>query len=333
LANTVLTPVAPLRVVVLAHDGMNLLDFSGPVQTLFTASRLHTGRGAALYEVLVASELGGPVTTSAGVVLMTTAITMLDGLAVDTVIAPGGCHGDVYRNSPGMVAWLRKQAPTLRRLCSVCTGAFLLAEAGLLDGRQVATHWDWVARLQASYPNVSVDPDKIFIRDGALWTSAGVTAGIDLTLALVEEDYGHAIAIETARQLVMFIKRPGGQSQFSVPLAAQSREGKRFDALHAWVAGNLAADLRVEQLAERAGMSPRSFARIYSAQAGRTPAKMVESMRLEAACRALEQTQQPLKGVAAETGHGDEQNLRRVFLRRLGVTPGQYRERFSAYRP
>lgn len=325
------TRYSPLRVVVLAHDDMNLLDFTGPVQTLFTASRRHSGAGQALYEVIVASESGGLVTTSSGVQVMTVGLSALEDLAIDTLIAPGGCKGDEYYTPPGLVAWIRRRSPAVRRLCSVCTGAFLLAAAGQLDGRRVATHWEWAARLQAAYPGIEVDPDRIFIRDGGVWTSAGVTAGIDLTLALVEADFGHKVAIDTARQLVMFMKRTGGQSQFSAPLSAQDGEYDDFVELHAWVAAHLAEDLRIERLAEYVRMSPRHFARVYLAKSGRTPAKMVESLRLEAARRLLEETDLPLKRIAAITGHADEQNLRRIFLRRMSVNPSEYRSRFSAH--
>jgi len=252
-------------------------------------------------------------------------------LAIDTLIAPGGCKGQEFYAPPALVAWIAQQATRVRRLCSVCTGAFLLAAAGQLRGKRAATHWEWVERLQTLHPDVNIDADKLFIRDGAVWTSAGVSAGIDLTLALIEEDYGHRIAIETARQLVMFIKRSGGQSQFSVPLAAQARQGGRFDSLHAWVADHLHDNLTVDRLAEQAGMTPRTFARSYVAQMGRTPARMVEAMRLEAACRALEHTTLPLKAIAASSGYVEEQNLRRVFQRQLGVNPGQYRSRFSGH--
>jgi transcriptional regulator GlxA family with amidase domain len=271
------------------------------------------------------------VTTSAGLPLMTVSIASLHGLAIDTLIAPGGCKGQEFYAPPALVNWIAQQASQVRRLCSVCTGAFLLAAAGQLRGKRAATHWEWVDRLHKLHPQVEIDADKIFVKDGAVWTSAGVSAGIDLTLALIEEDYGHHVAIETARQLVMFIKRTGGQSQFSVPLAAQASEGGRFDQLHAWVAANLHDNLTVERLAEQAGMTPRTFARSYAAQLGRTPAKMVEAMRLEAACRALEKTLLPLKTIAANTGYVEEQNLRRVFQRQLGVSPGQYRSRFSGH--
>ncbi|MBV6322329.1 GlxA family transcriptional regulator [Duganella violaceipulchra] len=320
-----------LRVVLLAYDDMNLLDLCGPLQALATASKRHTGKGPALYETIVASADGGMVTTSAGLPVMTVSIASLDGLVIDTLIAPGGCKGQEYYAPPTLVNWIVRQAPLVRRLCSVCTGAFLLAAAGQLDGKRATTHWEWVNRLQSQYPGINIDADKIFIQDGSVWSSAGVSAGIDLTLALIEEDYGHHVAIETARQLVMFIKRTGGQSQFSVPLAAQAHEGGRFDGLHAWVAANLHENLSVERLAEKAGMTPRTFARTYASQSGRTPARMVEAMRLEAACRALEKTMLPLKAIAANTGYVEEQNLRRVFQRQLGVSPSQYRSRFSGH--
>ena len=321
------------RVVLLAYDGMNLLDLSGPLQAFATAGRSAAANGAGLYETIVASVAGGLVTTSSGLAVMTIPLAQLKGVKIDTLVAAGGCRGQQYYAPPALAKWIAGRASAVRRLCSVCTGAFLLAAAGQLEGRRVATHWDWVERLRALHPKIHVDPNRLFIHDGPVWTSAGVTAGIDLTLALIEEDFGHRVAIETARQLVMFIKRSGGQSQFSVPLAAQSNEPGTFAELHAWTADHLADDLRVERLAEQAGMSPRTFARVYAAKAGRTPAKMVEAMRLEAACRALEETTMPLKAIAESTGYAEEQNLRRVFLRKLGITPSQYRSRFSPHAP
>ncbi|MDB6165360.1 MAG: AraC family transcriptional regulator, partial [Lacunisphaera sp.] len=274
---------------------------------------------------------GGLVATSSGLAVNTVSLASLKGVAIDTLMAAGGCRGQEYHSPAQLVQWIRRRAPSVRRLCSVCTGAFLLAAAGQLDGRRAATHWDWVGRLRSRHPKIQVDPNRLFIKDGPVWTSAGVTAGIDLTLALIEEDFGHRVAIETARQLVMFMKRAGGQSQFSVPLEAQAVDAGTFVELHAWVAGHLTSDLRVERLAEQAGMSPRTFARAYVAQCGRTPAKMVEAMRLESACRALEETSLPLKTIAEGSGYLEEQNLRRVFLRKLGVTPAQYRGRFSSH--
>lgn len=321
----------PRRVVVLTHEHMNLLDLSGPVQAFATAARQMSASGNAGYEVVVASVDGGLVTTSSGLQVMTAPLSALDALAIDTILAPGGCKDDEFDSPPRLIEWIRQRAPTVRRLCSVCTGAFLLAAAGQLDGRRAATHWAWAGRLSALHPAVEVDADKIFIKDGSIWTSAGVTAGIDLTLALIEEDFGHKVAIDTARQLVMFMKRSGGQSQFSTPLLAQTQASDRFAELHAWIAAHLNEDLRVERLAEQAGMTPRTFARTYSAKVGCTPTRTVEAMRIEAACRLLEETNHPLKRIAASSGHVDEQNLRRVFLRRMGITPGQHRARFSAH--
>lgn len=326
-----MNPKKPCRVVLLAYDEMNLLDLCGPLQALVTASRSFGGRGPALYETIIASVDGGLITTGSGLAVMTVPLSSLDGVKIDTLIAPGGCKDAEFYAPPKLVSWIAQRAPKVRRLCSVCTGAFLLAAAGQLDGRRVATHWDWVARLRGLYPAIQIDSDKIFIQDGSTWTSAGVTAGIDLTLALIEEDFGHQVAIETARQLVMFIKRSGGQSQFSVPLAAQAHDSGKFADLHAWIAAHLNDDLSVERLAEQAGMAPRTFARTYAGKLGRTPAKTVEAMRLEAACRALEETDLPLKSIAVSAGYIEEQNLRRVFQRQLGVSPTEYRNRFSAH--
>ncbi|MES2264410.1 MAG: GlxA family transcriptional regulator [Pseudomonadota bacterium] len=324
-------PIKPIRVVLLAYEHMNLLDLSGPLQALFTAGRRLGGAAPARYETIVASVDGGLVASSAGLAVMTVPLSALDGVAIDTVIAAGGCAGAEYDAPPRLAAWIAQRAPQLRRVCSVCTGAFLLAAAGQLDGKRATTHWDWAERLRRRHPAIEIDADKIFIRDGAVWTSAGVSAGIDLALALIEDDYGHQVAIDTARQMVMFIKRSGGQSQFSVPLAAQARDDGRFAGLHAWIAAHLHENLGVDRLAQQAGMAPRTFARSYVASLGRTPAKTVEAMRLEAACRALEETDLPLKSIALRSGYGEEQNLRRVFQRQLGVSPGQYRSRFSMH--
>lgn len=318
----------PIRVVLLAYDGMNLLDLAGPLQALATANRSAPPAGPARYETLVASAEGGAVITSSGLPVLTIPIASAVDAPIDTLITPGGCEDEHYEIVPALREFIEQQAGSVRRLCSVCTGAFLLAAAGQLDGRRVATHWAWVERLRQQHPTLDVDADSIFVRDGRLWTSAGVSSGIDLTLALIEQDYGPRVAIDAARQMVVFMKRAGGQSQFSVPLAAQARDHD-FVELHAWMAGNLEADLSVPRLAERARMAPRTFARTYAARIGRTPAKTVELMRLEAACRALEETDLPLKTVAASSGYGDEQTLRRAFLRHLGVTPATHRSRFS----
>ena len=324
-------PAPPYRVVLLAYEHMNVLDLCGPLQAFATATRQGDPDAPARYDTVVASADGGLVMTSSGLAIDTVAVDLLGHAAIDTLIAPGGCKGETYSAPQKLIDWVAQRAASVRRLCSVCTGAFLLAKAGQLDGRKVATHWDWAPRLRESHPDVDVDADRIFIRDGSLWTSAGVTAGIDMTLALIEDDFGHQAAIETARQLVMFIKRSGGQSQFSAPLSAQLRDPGGFGDLHAWIAAHLRERLGVEHLAERMNMSPRTFARTYTQRMGVTPAKMVESIRLEAACRTLEQTPLPLKAVADQTGYGDEQAMRRAFHRQFGVGPREYRERFSCH--
>lgn len=317
---------APLRVVLLAYDAMNILDLVGPLQALATANR---SSDSALYETIVASIEGGAVNSSAGLPVLTVPLADLDGVAIDTLIVAGGCAGEVYQAPEALAAWIERRAPSVRRLCSVCTGAFLLAAANQLEGRRATTHWAWQDRLKSLHPGIAVDAEQIYIRDGSVWTSAGVTAGIDLTLALIEDDFGHRVAIDCARQLVMFMKRAGGQSQYSVPLAAQA-QADRFAELHSWVASHLREDLRVERLAEQAGMAPRSFARAYVEKLGRTPARMVEAMRFEAACRALEESGLPLKSIADAVGYGGEQKMRRAFGRHFGIGPSEYRERFSS---
>lgn len=320
----------PVRVVLLAYDGMNLLDLAGPLQALTTANRGVGAGEPARYETIVASSEGGPIVTSSGLSIVTAPVLTLAELPIDTLIVPGGCWGEEYEVQPDLRDFIVARAGSVRRLCSVCTGAFLLAAAGQLDGRRVATHWAWLDKLKAQHPSLEVDGDSIFIRDDALWTSAGVSSGIDLTLALIEEDFGPRIAIDAARQLVVFMKRAGGQSQFSISLAAQTRD-RGFVELHAWMAANLGSDLSVPSLAEHACMAPRTFARAYAAKIGCTPAKTVERMRLEAACRALEETDLPLKSVAVQSGYGNEQNLRRAFQRQLGTNPVTHRARFSRH--
>lgn len=317
-------------VVMIAFAGANLIDIAGPLQAFETAAGL--SKGAAVkpgYRLLVVSEYGGLVRTSPGVVMETCALKDLHADEIDTLIVPGGLPYEGAFGLDSLVAWLTENGPAVRRLCSVCTGAFLLGDAGLLDGKRATTHWSRSEELQRRHPAIRLEPDCIFVNDGRLWTSGGVTAGIDLALALIEADLGHRIAAETARQLVVFVTRPGGQNQFSAPLSLQDARSVGFSSLHAWIAENLDADLRVERLAEKAGQSPRTFARLYVSKVGRTPARAVETMRLEAACRALEETRLPLKTIAASVGLGNEQNLRRVMLRQFGIGPSDYRERFS----
>jgi transcriptional regulator GlxA family with amidase domain len=321
-------------VVVLAFEGMQLLDVAGPVQTFASANEMAKEAGPAPYRVVVASRCGGPLVTSAGLPLLTQPLAAATRKApVDTLILPGGPGVHTALKDKHIVDWVRRQISSARRIASVCTGAFLLAETGILAGRRATTHWKSCGRLQELYPDVLVDPDPIYVHDERIWTSAGVTAGIDLSLALIEEDLGRKIAMQVARHLVVFLNRPGGQSQFSVPLEAQAAAAdgnapNHFAPLHGWIAENLTGDLRVEQLAHQAGMSPRTFARIYAAKMGITPARMVEKIRIEAVRRILEETDMPIKRISSECGFGQEDRLRRAFGRQVGTTPAEYRQRF-----
>jgi transcriptional regulator GlxA family with amidase domain len=321
-------------VVVLAFEGAQLLDVAGPVQSFASANEIAAEARGAPYRVVVVSRRGGAVTTTSGLALVTRPIASAIGRArIDTLIIPGGAGVQDALKDGRTLDWVRRQASAVRRIASVCTGAFLLAEAGLLAGRRATTHWKFCARLQQQYPAVHVDPDSIYLRDGRIWTSAGITAGIDLSLALVQEDLGRKVAMAVARHLVVFLNRPGGQSQFSAALEAQAAAAdgnapNHFAPLHDWIAENVAGDLRVEQLAEQAGMSPRTFARIYAAKMGLTPARMVEKIRVEAVRRNLEETDMPIKQIAPLCGFRQEERLRRAFARQVGTTPAEYRQRF-----
>lgn len=317
-----------------------LLDACGPIEAFWRAEltlraqRPASSQQPCAYRVTLASIEGGLLPTFAGLPVVAERLDALDPASIDTLIVPGVPIDDDTVLQPELVAWIVAHAPRARRVASVCTGAFYLAAAGLLDGRRAATHWRNAAQLARRFPQVEVDDEPIFIRDEragrVVWTSAGVTAGIDLALALIEEDCGHSVAMQAARRLVVFMKRPGGQAQFSEALAAQSAAGGAFDALHGWIAANLHIELSVERLAEAACMSSRTFARRYVEAVGRTPARTVAAMRVEAAAHALAQSRLPVKRIAADCGFGTEQNLRRAFERRYGVLPGDYRARFSA---
>ncbi|MGZ9720053.1 GlxA family transcriptional regulator [Rhizobium miluonense] len=315
-------------IVMIAYDGVNLIDIAGPLQA-FESATLQAKDTASGYRMVTASERGGAIRTAPGLMVETRPLDELIASDIDTLIVPGGLPADGVFGLDRLVAWLAVTGPSVRRLCSVCTGAFLLGDAGLLNGKRATTHWSRSAELSQRHPAIRMEADCIFVNDGQVWTSGGVTAGIDLALALIEADLGHAIAAATARQLVVFVKRPGGQNQFRTPLAQQHRSPTTFTPLHTWMAEHLHEDLRVEKLAEKAGKSPRNFARLYAAEVGCTPARVVELMRLEAACRALEETGRPFKAIAADVGLGNEQNLRRVMQRQFGIGPSDYRARFS----
>ncbi len=321
----------PRRVLFVVYPGVCILDMAGPQTSFLSATHHLAADGLPGYEGHTASIGGGPVHTLEGVVLHTEALEDFDPAAIDTIVVPGTPHILAACAAAGpLLAWLRQAGTVARRVTSVCNGAFLLAGAGLLDGKRAATHWLMCDQLQSLHPAVQVDSDAIFVRQGNVWTSAGVTAGIDLALALIEDDSSHAIALRVARELVVFLKRPGGQAQFSTLLSLQSRDGGTFDALHLWIVDHLAeADLGVERLARQASMSPRNFTRVYKDRTGRTPAAAVQLFRLEAARRMLEDSDRHIEQVARLCGFGGEERMRLAFQRNLGVSPHAYRSRFS----
>ncbi|NVZ28507.1 GlxA family transcriptional regulator [Pseudomonas gingeri] len=319
----------PRIIQVLAFPNVQVLDVTGPLQVFASANDLARSQGLPLpYAPRVIAAQAGPVMSSAGLALVAEPLPAAT-TPCDSLIIAGGWGTYAAAEDPLLVEWVRQQAACARRVASVCTGAFLLAASGWLDGRRVATHWTRCEQLAEQYPKLQVEPNPIFINDGPVWTSAGVTAGIDLSLALVEQDLGRPMALEVARHLVVFLKRPGGQSQFSATLSLQ-KSGNRFGDLHAWIAEHLAMDLSIPVLAQQVGMSERSFVRHYRTETGQTPARAIENLRVESARRLLSDTATPIKRIAARCGFGSEETLRRSFLRALGVTPQAYRERFSS---
>jgi len=315
-------------VLVVVFDGVQSLDVTGPLEVFAGANSWQdrrTGRPAE-YDLRTASLGGRTVRTSSGLRLLPDEDLRDIDHAPDVLIVPGG--EGTRQPDPELVAWLRAHGRQAKRLVSVCTGAFLLAEAGLLTGRTVTTHWERCDDLAAQYPDVTVDPDPIFIKDRDLATSAGVTAGIDLALALVEDDLGREAALAVARQLVVFLRRPGSQSQFSAQLSAQVAERQPLREVQQWIAEHPAADLSVEALAERASLSPRQFARAFAAETGLPPGRYVDLARLEAARRHLEDTAAGVEQAARACGYGTPEAMRRAFVRALGVSPAEYRRRF-----
>jgi transcriptional regulator GlxA family with amidase domain len=330
--------VTSRRIVFAVFPGFQILDLTGPHEVFTQAARMTGtvggtgGPGAdaprTVIDVVAAGD--GPVTASGGLAVSPTLTTAQVAGPVDTLVAVGGGGVRQACRDREFVEWFATTARAARRTASVCSGAFLLAEAGLLDGRRAVTHWTACAALAARYPAVTVDADPIFVRDGDVWTSAGVTAGIDLALAMVEADHGPEVSRVIARHLVMFVQRPGGQAQFSAQLSAQRPDRPPLRELLDWIADHLGDDLAVPALAARAGMSERHFARVFRAETGRTPAAYVESSRIEAARRLLESTGTPLDAVARRCGFGTVETLHRSFKRRVRVTPGEYRRHFAA---
>lgn len=313
------------RVVLLVFDGFQPLDLTGPMEVFATAERLRSGRYAT--EVVGASTR--PVRSASG--LAVTPDRTLEACTgpIDTLVVAGGTGVRAALDDERLVRWIASAAERSRRVVSVCTGAFLLAAAGLLDGRTATTHWASAELLADRHTEIAVEPDRIYVRSGDVWTSAGVTAGIDLALALVEDDHGQDVAVEVARWLVVFAQRPGGQSQFSAPLAARSAQRRPLREVQGRIRAEPRSPCSVEALAEQACMSPRNFARVLKRETGLTPAVWVETLRVEHARRLLELSALPTEVVAGQSGFGTVETMRRAFSRRLGVSPGRYRERFT----
>ena len=314
----------PHPVIVVGFPDVQALDVVGPLEVFAMANR-HGADPA--YATALVSAGGRPIATSSGLRLATERISPRG--PIDTLMVAGGEGTAAAMADDRLVAWLRTAASSARRVASVCSGAFLLAQAGLLDGRRATTHWSVCEMLARLYPAVKVDADPIYVRDGDVWTSAGVTAGMDLALALVEQDHGGELALAVARQLVVFAQRPGGQSQFSAQLAVRRAEREPLRQTVAFVAEHPEADLSVPALARRAAMSVRTFARAFRHEVGTTPAVFVQRSRVEAARRLLEATDRTVEDVARACGFGTVETMHRAFQRTLRTTPGQYRRHFA----
>ncbi|MFI6034611.1 GlxA family transcriptional regulator [Streptomyces sp. NPDC051315] len=313
--------MAQRTVLVVLFDGVQSLDVTGPVEVFTGAEKAVPGT----YRIVTASLDGAAVRTSSGLALVPDG-PLTDTHRPHTLLVPGG--QGTRRPDPRLVEWVRARGSRAERLVSVCTGAILLARAGLLDGRRATTHWAYCATLARDHPAVEVDADPIYVRDGHVSTSAGVTSGIDLALALVEEDLGREVALTVARHLVVFLRRPGNQAQFSAQLAAQTARREPLRDVQQWITEHPAADLSVETLAARARLSPRHFARAFRAETGTTPGRYVDRVRLEHARRLLEDTADGVEEISRASGYGTPEAMRRAFLRALGTGPAEYRRRF-----
>jgi transcriptional regulator GlxA family with amidase domain len=321
-------------VVFLAYPGMGLLDITGPQTVFWSAAQFLQAHGAPGYVRHTVSMDGGVVRTGEGIGIDTQPAMDMNDVEIDTIIVPGALDMTSALANASTLAWLRCAARRARRVASVCAGAFLLAEAGLLEGRRATTHWQFSDSLAHRYPSVKVDADLIYMNDGPIWSSAGVSTGIDLCLALVQDDCGHALAMQVARQLVLYMQRPGGQPQFSELLEAQSHDVGVFAKLHRWIEKNLGDEtLGVDALADQVNMSPRNFSRSYKEKTGQSPARALELFRLEAARRMLEQTRHSAAFIARRCGFGSEERMRVTFQRHLKVSPSDYRNHFSMAAP
>jgi transcriptional regulator GlxA family with amidase domain len=315
-----------LAIVLVTFPSAQILDVTGPLEVFSCASRFLP---EASYRTELVSADGGLVLATCGMQFATTCISRVTG-PIDTLVIAGGRDMDEVSADGALLEEIRRLASSARRVTSICSGAFLLAATGLLDGRRATTHWAECEQLQQRYPSLTVEPDAIYVKDGPLWSSAGVTAGIDLALALVADDYGHPAAATIARQLVVYLRRSGGQAQFSALLAAQAAATEPMRDLLSWLPDHLAADLSVPAMARRANLSERQFSRVFRSEVGTSPAGHVEAARVEGACRLLETTHESINIIAKICGFGTPETMNRAFRRRLGTTPGDHRSHFSA---
>jgi transcriptional regulator GlxA family with amidase domain len=315
-------------IVLLGFEGAAALDITGPHEVFALSSRLALGESVPPYRLVLLADRAGPFRATSGLSLVADGSWRDFHGQADTLLVAGGPDMERVLGNRKLLAWLRAMSGRTRRIGSICTGAFALAEAGLLESRRATTHWMDVERLAKEYPKVTVEPDAIYVKDGNIFTSAGITAGMDLALALVEEDLGREAALAVARMLVLYLKRPGGQSQFSTSLQAQATEGRRLASLLSWLAEHYHKPITVEAMAQRAAMSDRTFARVFVAETGDTPAFYLEKLRLEHAVRLLESTGISLDVAARDCGFTGREQLRRAFQRHRGITPQEYQKRF-----
>jgi len=320
------------RVAMLAYPDIQILDVTGPLEVFARTSRWMHDHGLRpsddAYTVEIIGIERGPFVASSGLKLYADHGYREVGPGIDTLLISGGRGTERYCKSKPLLAWIRRQSRLVRRLASVCTGAYFLAEAGLLDGLDATTHWSYTDDFTGRFPRVRLDPDRIYIKQDSLYTAAGVTSGIDLALALVEEDHGREVALAVARALVMFLRRPGGQAQFSAQLAGQIAEHEPLRDLQSYILDHPEADLSVEKLARRVAMSPRHFARVFAREVGAPPARFVARARVETARRLLEESSEGLEAICEKSGLGTAESMRRAFLKIVGVPPSHYRQRF-----
>ncbi|MGO4339255.1 GlxA family transcriptional regulator [Labrys sp. KB_33_2] len=318
------TSNSPREVVILITENAITLDAAGPIQAFHEVGLRYKDRA---YQITVASPYGGVIPLDSGIKLDSNCIFDLSAEKIDTLLVISSYKFLNYTGEAALIGWLKETKTRIRRIGSLSMGTFLLAEAGLLDGADVVMHWRWHASMTKRFSSMTVLSNCLYARRGNVWTSAGMTSGIDMALAMIEEDHGRALALDVARTLLVFMHRPGGQAQISIPLAAQSRDiGSRFGALHEWVMTNLSRRLDIEVLADWMGMSPRTFARQYKEAVGDTPAKTIRRMRIEVARSLLEKTSNSISSIAVQCGFSDVENMRRAFLKDVQVGPAEYRE-------